>query len=154
MHMQGHVQLRDAIQGTRHFDLARDVGDIVVWRRDGLVSYSLACAVDDAEGVCQVVRGADLLQSTGAQIGIMNALGLTPPDYAHIPVAIDSNGDKLSKHSKAAAISEGDPLVLLLQAWQFLGQEPFTADTVEKFWQKATHLWNMNNVPGKAVQMT
>ena len=92
MHLTGELTFNDAVQGTQHVDLANAVGDCIIWRRDGLVSYSLACAVDDAEQASHVVRGADLLESTGTQLAIMQALGLQAPHYAHIPVAVDSRG--------------------------------------------------------------
>jgi glutamyl-Q tRNA(Asp) synthetase len=147
MRMQGEACFDDAIQGNRRFDLAADVGDSIVWRRDGLVSYALACAVDDASDVTHVVRGADLLESTGAQLGIIAALGLTPPRYAHFPVAVDVNGDKLSKHSRARPIDETAPLVTLLQAWHFLGQIELKATSLREFWHHAEQLWDVDRVP-------
>lgn len=147
--MRGNIHLHDAIQGEQRIDLQHDVGDIIIWRRDGLVSYSLACAVDDADGVTHVVRGADLLESTGAQIGIMQALALSPPAYAHIPVACDANGDKLSKHSHAQAIINSDPLTLLLQAWNFLGQVDIHPATLNEFWVMAVKHWQLSRVPGR-----
>lgn len=147
MRMHGEVMLDDAVQGPCRFDLAGDVGDSIVWRRDGLVAYSLACAVDDADLVTHVVRGADLLEATGVQLGIMRALGLAPPTYAHIPVALDANGDKLSKFSRARAIDELDPLATLMQAWTFLNQQPIQATSVDDFWQQAVPAWQMTRVP-------
>ena len=147
MRMTGNVKLIDAIQGNFALDLAHDVGDIIIWRRDGLVSYSLACAVDDGTDVTQVIRGADLLESSAAQIGVMQALSLQPPSYAHLPVAVDENGDKLSKHSKAQSIDDLDPLTTLLQAWRFLGQSSFIPDSIAEFWAHAPRLWQLQKVP-------
>jgi len=147
--MLGTVTLNDGIQGAHTLALQKYTGDIIVWRRDGLVSYSLACAIDDAETASHVVRGADLLDSTAAQAGIMQALDLVPPYYAHIPVAVDANGDKLSKHSKAQAIIDLDPLPTLLQAWHFLGQCAFDASSLSEFWRHAPTLWNMQSVPAR-----
>ena len=147
MRMLGEITLTDAIQGPQQFDLALDVGDSIVWRRDQLVSYALACAVDDADNVTHVVRGADLLEGTGVQLAIIKALDLTPPDYAHLPVALDANGDKLSKHSHARAIDESDPVTVLLQAWQALGQTEFHAQTLKEFWSLAILQWQMDRVP-------
>ncbi len=144
----GQVAFHDAVQGLQEFDLSRDVGDSIVWRRDGLVSYALACAVDDADEVTHVVRGADLLTGTGAQLGIIKALDLTPPDYAHVPVALDANGDKLSKHSLAPPVDESDPLEILQRTWQLLGQQTLTdIGTVTDFWQQAIPAWQMSRVP-------
>lgn len=139
--------VNDGIQGNIAFDLATDCGDIIIWRRDQLVSYSLACAVDDATDVTEVVRGADLLGSTGAQLAIMQYLDLPPPRYAHIPVAIDANDDKLSKHSKAPAISSLEPVATLMQAWNFLGQDAMAATSINQFWANAIRLWNLQKVP-------
>ncbi len=147
MRMLGKIAFTDAIQGLQQFDLALDVGDSIVWRRDQLVSYALACAVDDADNVTHVVRGADLLEGTGAQLAIIKALDLTPPDYAHLPVARDANGDKLSKHSHARAIDESDPVTVLLQAWQALGQTEFQTGTLKDFWSHAIPQWQMDQVP-------
>lgn len=147
MRMLGKIAFTDAIQGLQQFDLAHDVGDSIVWRRDQLVSYALACAVDDADHVTHVVRGADLLEGTGAQLAIIKALDLTPPEYAHLPVALDANGDKLSKHSHARAIDDSDPVTILLQAWQALGQTRFPANTLQEFWNQAIAQWQMSRVP-------
>lgn len=145
--MHGCVRFNDAVQGVQQLELDKMVGDIVIWRRDGLVSYALACAVDDAQTSTHVVRGADLLDSTSAQIGIMQALGLPVPRYAHIPIAIDSKGDKLSKHSRAQPIIRQEPLGTLLQAWHFLGQPPIEPGSITEFWQLAPTLWQMHKVP-------
>ena len=147
MRMLGKIVHTDAIQGLQQFDLAHDVGDSIVWRRDQLVSYALACAVDDADYVTHVVRGADLLEGTGAQLAIIKALNLAPPDYAHLPVALDANGDKLSKHSHARAIDDSHPVTILLQAWQALGQTEFPAGTRQEFWNHAIAHWQMDRVP-------
>ncbi|NND89253.1 MAG: tRNA glutamyl-Q(34) synthetase GluQRS [Granulosicoccus sp.] len=145
--LSGTVYFDDAIQGVQRFDLAVDVGDSIVWRRDGLVSYALACAVDDADQVTHVVRGADLLEGTGVQLGIIEALGLTPPIYAHLPVAVNTDGDKLSKHSRAPAISELEPVAVLQRAWQVLGQAPLTSGSVGEFWSEAIPAWDIRRVP-------
>lgn len=146
--LSGMVQFDDAVQGLQQFDLSHDVGDSIVWRRDGLVSYALACAVDDADKVTHVVRGADLLAGTGAQLGIIKALDLTPPQYAHVPVALDANGDKLSKHSLARPIDDSDPLDILQRAWQLLGQEALAkAASPSEFWTQAIPAWQMRRVP-------
>ncbi|ASJ75301.1 tRNA glutamyl-Q(34) synthetase GluQRS [Granulosicoccus antarcticus] len=147
LHMLGKVEFTDAVQGLQQFDLSLDVGDSIVWRRDQLVSYALACAVDDADNVTHVVRGADLLEGTGAQLGIIKALDLRPPEYAHLPVAMDVNGDKLSKHSKAPPIDEFEPLTTLAQAWQALGQIDIEASSVTEFWSQAISHWQMARVP-------
>lgn len=145
--LHGNLAFDDAIQGQQLFDLSHDVGDSIVWRRDGLVSYALACAVDDADQVTHVVRGADLLQGTGVQLAIIKALELTPPHYAHVPVARDANGDKLSKHSQARPIDEVAPLEILQHAWQLLGQVSMNdVATLAEFWDQAISHWTMSRV--------
>ena len=146
--LSGQLQFSDAIQGVQIINLEENVGDIIIWRRDNLVTYALACAVDDAENVSHVVRGADLLGNTAAQIALMQALDLPIPQYAHIPVAIDANGDKLSKHSKAQPISSMQPLTILITAWKVLGQADFHATSVADFWKQAFSQWQMSCVPG------
>jgi len=143
------IEFSDGVQGKQSVNLSTDVGDVVIWRRDKLVSYTLACAVDDASDCTEVIRGADLLPSTAAQLAVMNYLGLTAPCYAHIPVAVDANNDKLSKHSKAASIDDMEPVETLHRAWRFLGQLTFSAHTVNEFWATAVPHWQLQNVPAK-----
>ena len=145
--LTGSLQFHDKVQGAQSIHLDEHVGDIIIWRRDNLVAYALACAVDDAQSVSHVVRGADLLYNTSAQIAIMQALNLPIPAYAHIPVAIDSNGDKLSKHSKAQPISSQATVPVLIQAWNFLGQVLLEAESVSDFWAQAIRLWQIEKVP-------
>ena len=81
-------------------------------------------------------------------MGIIKALALTPPEYAHVPVALDANGDKLSKHSLARPVDDSDPLDILHRTWLLLGQQPLSAcDTVSEFWHQAIPAWQMSRVP-------
>ena len=119
------ITFRDAIQGDCCQRLDREVGDFVLRRADGLFTYQLAVVVDDAaQGVTQVVRGADLLDSTPRQIVLQRLLGLPTPDYAHLPVAVDARGDKLSKQTGAPPLDERNPSPPLWAALRFLGQQP------------------------------
>ncbi|MDX9952048.1 MAG: tRNA glutamyl-Q(34) synthetase GluQRS, partial [Methylophilaceae bacterium] len=95
----------DAIQGHVAQNLARDIGDFVLKRADGFYAYQLAVVVDDADqGITHVVRGADLLDSTPRQIYLQQVLGLPAMHYAHIPVVLNAQGEKLSKQTQAAAV--------------------------------------------------
>lgn len=117
------IRFVDAIRGPQVQNLAREVGDFVLWRADGLVAYQLAVVVDDAEqGITEVVRGADLIDSTARQIALQSALGLPHPAYAHLPLALDAHGHKLGKSQQALALDRSRPLPALRQAWRFLGQ--------------------------------
>lgn len=143
------LEFTDAVQGMQSVSPSRQIGDIVIWRRDALVSYSLACAVDDALDCTEVIRGADLLPSTAAQLAIMQYLSIPVPRYAHIPLAVNTDGDKLSKHSKAASIDTMPPLTTLQHAWRFLGQPAFQSTDIEHFWSEASSRWQLNKVPAK-----
>ena len=115
----------DAIQGRIRQDIAADVGDFVLRRADGLWAYQLAVVVDDAaQGITDVVRGADLVESTPRQILRQRALGLPTPRYAHLPLIVDGSGHKLSKSLAALPIDGADPLPALHAAWEMLGQCP------------------------------
>jgi glutamyl-Q tRNA(Asp) synthetase len=115
----------DGIRGAQQQNLAQDVGDVVLWRADGLVAYQLAVVVDDAaQGITEVVRGADLLDSSARQIHLHRLLGHTPPAFAHLPLALDAAGHKLGKSQQALAITPARPMPMLRAAWAFLGQNP------------------------------
>jgi glutamyl-Q tRNA(Asp) synthetase len=111
----------DRVQGRGEQVLERDIGDFVLYRADGLFAYQLAVVLDDAaQGVTDVVRGADLLDSTPRQIYLQRLLDLATPRYLHVPVALDAAGAKLSKQTGATPI-EADPGALR-KALAFLGQ--------------------------------
>jgi len=112
------IGFTDRIQGRLEQSVEREVGDFVLRRADGILSYQLAVVVDDAaQGVTDVVRGADLLDSTARQIHLQRLLGLATPRYLHVPVATNTAGEKLSKQTHASdARPENIP-----QALEFLG---------------------------------
>jgi glutamyl-Q tRNA(Asp) synthetase len=119
--VNGSVEFDDRVQGHIRQDLEREVGDFILKRADGHFAYQLAVVVDDAEqGVTDVVRGADLLDSTARQLHLLRLLGLPAPRYLHIPAAVNATGEKLSKQTGARPALPSDlPLVL-----RFLGQKP------------------------------
>ena len=120
----------DAIQGRIEQRVDVDVGDFVLRRADGYWAYQLAVVVDDAaQGMTDVVRGADLLDSTPRQILLQRALGLPTPRYAHLPLVVDTAGRKLSKSLASLPVDASDPLPALRAAWQALGQSPAALST-------------------------
>jgi len=116
------IRFVDRLQGEVVQELARSVGDFVVRRADGVYAYQLAVVVDDAwQGVTDVVRGADLLDSTPRQIHLQRLLDLPTPRYLHVPVATNARGEKLSKQTLAAPVDAKRPGCGLTAALDFLG---------------------------------
>lgn len=119
------IAFDDLIQGRFCQRLQTAVGDFIVRRADGLHAYHLAVVADDAaQGVTEIVRGADLLASTPRQIHLQRLLGLSQPIYAHLPVALDPNGAKLSKQNHASPVERARPQISLAAALAFLGHTP------------------------------
>ena len=145
------LSFEDAIQGIITQDVERAVGDFVVARADGLMAYQLAVVVDDAaQGITEVVRGADLLDSTPRQILLQRLLGLPTPRYAHLPVAVNAQGEKLSKQTLAQAINRNEPSQELVSALRFLGQEPpprLARESVTQIWPWAFAHWQRTRIP-------
>jgi len=103
------IAFDDLLRGRVEENVARETGDFVVRRADGLFAYQLAVVVDDEEqGVTQVVRGADLLSSTARQIALQRALGYRTPEYAHLPLAVNAEGAKLGKRDAALPLETLD----------------------------------------------
>lgn len=147
----GYVSFNDRLQGFVEEDVSSEVGDFVLLRADGVFAYQLAVVVDDAlQGVTEVVRGADLLDSTPRQIQLQRALGLPTPSYCHLPVAVNTRGEKLSKQTHAPALDGMEPQQALVATLRFLGQTP-PADAVEwnvsDIWRWANSAWDMDKVP-------
>jgi len=148
------ITFDDPIQGIIEQDLGANIGDFVVKRADGLFAYQLAVVVDDAEqGISDVVRGADLLDSTPRQIYLQQLLGLPSAPtlrYAHLPVAVNAQGEKLSKQTYAAAITARQASEALNSALAFLGQAPpaglVGADAAEILGWARAH-WDIKSVP-------
>lgn len=145
------VEFDDALQGRIAQNLETEIGDFVLYRYDQVYAYQLAVIVDDAEqGITDVVRGADLLDSTPRQIYLQRLLGLPVPRYVHLPVAVNEHGEKLSKQTLATPVDASRPLPFLVEALRFLGQ-PFppqlAAAGIGEFWQWAIANWRMEHVP-------
>jgi glutamyl-Q tRNA(Asp) synthetase len=119
------IEFNDALRGPQVQDLAREVGDFVLRRAEGFWAYQLAVVVDDgAQGITDIVRGADLLDSTPRQIFLQHVLGLSTPRYAHLPLVLDADGRKLSKSDGALPVEPETPIPALQRAWLALGQDP------------------------------
>ena len=149
------VIFEDRLRGQQVRDLAAENGDIVLFRRDGFYAYALAVSVDDLEqGVTEVVRGADLLEATAAQIYIMRQLGGQPPAYVHLPVVTNSRGEKLSKQTGATALPADRPAAQLYRALRFLQQNPppeLAEASLADCWRWARDNWRLQALrPGAA----
>lgn len=139
---EGHVSFNDRWSGPQTQDVAREVGDFIIRRADGLWAYQLAVVVDDAaQRITHIVRGADLLDSTARQILLAQALGAPAPITLHVPLLCDAHGYKLSKQNHAPALNLSRPLDILLETWRVLGFDPAGMDTIEAFWPRATLQW-------------
>lgn len=143
------VVFTDLIWGTVSQNIAREIGDFIIRRADGLFAYQLAVVVDDAyQGITDVVRGADLLSSTPRQIYLQGLLDLPTPNYLHLPLVTDQNGRKLSKRLGSDPINRSDPLTALIAALDFLNQPvpPERPATVQEFWEWAVAHWNPSGI--------
>lgn len=146
------LHFRDGLRGEQSQDLGREVGDFVIRRADGLFAYQLAVVVDDAaQGISEIVRGSDLLDSTPRQIYLQQRLRFPTPMYIHLPLALNTQGQKLSKQTFAPALSLRHPQAALFAALRFLGQNPpdsLRAADVSELLTWATAHWNLAKVPG------
>ncbi|MGH1463195.1 MAG: tRNA glutamyl-Q(34) synthetase GluQRS [Neptuniibacter sp.] len=147
------ISFRDVIQGPHAYNLPLSSGDFIVFRKDGFFAYQLAVIVDDFhQGVTHVVRGSDLLDETPRQIHLQQLLGYPTPAYAHIPVATNQQGQKLSKQTFAPAIDPKNASILIFNALNFLGQSPtpnlvHASKTELIEWGIAN--WDIHKVPNK-----
>ncbi len=142
------IAFHDRLQGAQSQVLAREVGDFVLYRADGQFAYQLAVVVDDADqGVTDVVRGADLLDSTARQIHLQRLLGLPTPRYLHVPMALNRRNEKLSKQTGAKPVDEDAPERVIREALAFLGQ-PATCDLDE-----AVAAWDVGRIPRRKASV-
>ena len=142
------IRFTDGLMGSVRQDLAREVGDFVIRRSDGLPAYQLAVVVDDAaQGVTEVVRGADLLDSTPRQILLQEFLRLPTPRYVHLPLAVNPEGAKLSKRLGSDPVNLDDPAATVTQALKFLGHPPPPRLELGDLLEWAIDNWNLEAVP-------
>lgn len=144
-------RFQDRVQGEFQQHLGRDVGDFVIRRRDGFYAYQLAVVLDDAwQGITDIVRGADLLDSTPRQLYLQELLGLPHPRYLHIPLITQPDGNKLGKSYRSAPLPPDQATPLLLRALRALGQ-PTAAElndaTPAEVLRWAIPRWNAGLIP-------
>ena len=144
----GVCTFNDRLQGVVSDSPAGSTGDFVIRRADGLFAYQLAVVVDDHfQGVTQVVRGADLFDSTTRQICLQKALGYVTPDYMHLPIVISADGKKLSKRALTDPVNRQEPAAAVKHALKFLGQNPPSGLSLNDLWKWALEHWNSDQVP-------
>ena len=153
------IEFDDCLQGNYAQCLETESGDFVIRRRDGLIAYQLAVVVDDElEGITEVVRGIDLIDSTPRQIWLQRLLGYATPRYLHVPVVTHENGDKLSKLTGAPGIPWDNAPAVLVSALRALQQNPpneLAQSTLPKVWDWATQNWSLSGMRAvTAVQYT
>lgn len=146
------IDFEDGVYGAQREAVDLSVGDFVLWRREDLPSYQLAVVTDDAaQGVTEVVRGADLLDSTPRQILLNRVLGFPTPAYLHVPQALGPDGRKLSKQNLAAALDPGAAMPLIRAALHFLGQPLAALDaaTLPELLRQATAAFDPRHIPAR-----
>ncbi len=149
------VRFFDRIQGDCYWQEAPGAADLILRRADGLFAYPLAVVVDDAaQGVTDVVRGADLLAATPSQRYLQALLGYVDVTYAHVPLLLQADGRKLSKRDQAPALTPTAALTDLQQAWFYLGQRRLVScGSVTEFWAQARLEWNEARIPRQAQRL-
>jgi glutamyl-Q tRNA(Asp) synthetase len=145
------LRFDDKLRGEITADAALAREDFIIHRRDGLFAYNLAVVVDDHfQGVTEIVRGADLIEPTVRQISLYHHFGWQAPDYIHLPLALNHDGNKLSKQNHAPALPNGDPRPELIKALAFLQQniiEEWRDMSVEALLKNAVANWDLSAVP-------
>lgn len=142
------ICFKDRLQGQQCSNLHHDLGDFVLKRRDGIISYQLAVVVDDyLQGISHVVRGADLLDNTARQIWLGSLLDYPVLNYMHLPLAMNDQGQKLSKQNMAQALDLSKASELLQQTIVALGQPKVELDQPRIMLQQAVEQWDINLIP-------
>lgn len=142
------ICFEDRLQGRHCSNLQHALGDFVLKRRDGIINYQLAVVVDDyLQGITDVVRGADLLDNTERQIWLGRVLGYPELRYLHLPLAMNDQGQKLSKQNLAQPLDLNQAPLLLQQALTALHQPPVTLDTPARMLKQAIAQWSIDPIP-------
>ena len=152
------ITFDDIVMGKQTQNIKTDCGDFIIKRRDGLFAYQLAVVVDDAiQGITEVVRGTDLLDSTPRQIYLQHLLGYPTPAYCHLPLAVDAAGNKISKSEGKSKIEIIHREELLISTLDFLGQQvpdALSGSGIEDIWRWATDNWDVTKIPtSKSIQL-
>ena len=146
------IRFRDLIQGAQAQNLRTRAGDQIVKRRDGFFAYQLAVVLDDiAQNITHVIRGSDLLEVTGRQLFLFGLLGAPLPAFGHVPLAVHSNGQKLSKQNHAKAIDYKEASRNLWRGLEFLGQNPpagLADASTREILDWGLHHWRRDNIKG------
>ncbi|WP_244903175.1 tRNA glutamyl-Q(34) synthetase GluQRS [Xenorhabdus innexi] len=141
----------DKLQGNVTVPVKMAEEDFIIHRKDGLFAYNLVVVIDDNyQGITEIVRGADLIEPTVRQISLYRYLNFTTPDYVHLPLVLNGEGNKLSKQNHAKPIPLDDPRPLLVKALSFLNQPTITGwqdITTEQLLEQAIAGWNIEHVP-------
>ncbi|HHH43081.1 MAG TPA: tRNA glutamyl-Q(34) synthetase GluQRS [Gammaproteobacteria bacterium] len=145
------IHFDDRLQGRCVTALARQSGDFILRRADGLYAYQLAVVVDDAaQDITDIVRGADLLDCTAQQIALQQVLGYPTPRYLHLPVVVNAQGSKLGKQIRSPKVDTTHAVTTLCAVLEALGQslpEGAGESTLEDFWSLATTAWQAERIP-------
>jgi glutamyl-Q tRNA(Asp) synthetase len=148
----GEVSFQDGLRGPLARDIAASDGDFIIVRRDGLPAYHLAVVVDDAsQGITDIVRGADLFESTPLHIYLQRQLGLPTPRYWHIPLLTNRAGEKLSKRAGATAVDASDPAAAAAQVLHLLGLNlppELAGARPRELWAYAADCFNFESLAG------
>ncbi|NKI36013.1 tRNA glutamyl-Q(34) synthetase GluQRS [Wenzhouxiangella sp. XN79A] len=149
------VRVQDPLRGAWEERLEQTCGDVVIRRADGFHAYQLAAVVDDLhEGITEVVRGADLIDSAGRQQALHRALGGTPPRWLHLPLVVDSSGRKLSKSSGADPVTARPAAEALALALRVLGHPPPAGRrTLDALWAWARASWATGRIPTEPFEL-
>jgi glutamyl-Q tRNA(Asp) synthetase len=144
-------QFHDGVFGLQTNNLYKQIGDVVIYRKYNLPSYSLAVTVDDAvQNVTEVVRGYDLLEFTPLQIYLCELLQLPKPNFVHIPVVVNDQGQKLSKQTYAQTLPKKGRRKILIQAFKDLGQQvprALESEPLDIIWECAIQNWDVSRIP-------
>ena len=147
-----NLTFTDLLQGHNDCEVEKEIGDFIVRRKDGLIGYNLAVVVDDHDQrITEIVRGADLLDFTPAQIHLQRVLGFETPGYMHVPVVLNRDGKKLSKQTGALALSDSRAARNLVEGLDLLAQQPsanLASASLDDIWDWARHHWRPENLRG------